>query len=437
MITMSKMLAIVLLLVCEALAPNHGSGAMVQRLESRPRSGEVDTAARAGGQAGGMRMGRSYRLAELRCGPAEAIVGARIRRGDVLDFIQVACARPACDNRGCRWEAERWAASAGNPSGGDPHPAMLCERAEMVSGIRARVVTFTADDYAADIEIECARMVSAPTPEGFFPVGESARWHHPEGALREERLDRLPRGRSVLTPVISCRPAGFGITAVSVGESSFVAGQRVVQALSLYCPAAAPGPRPRCPENLIVLSRDDQYEVVRERWFSRGGRTGGGLLVEMRAHPESRNWAGTQITETLRVGRQTCNLPNQQAQAICGTGGHAVFTVGTDRSFEVGTIRIDWDHPRDGQNRNGFPDLHMVLDNAGGAPAQWNLLDNVLGGQANGCQITCIQTYACGGRTYGPFEITYSCTRDTFVRQGGFLQQGSAVGVTRVQAMKR
>lgn len=78
-----------------------------------------------------------------------------------------------------------------------------------------------------------------------------------------------------------------------------------------------------------------------------------------------------------------------------------------------------------------------MLDNAGGAPAQWNLLDTVLGGKANSCQIACIQTYACGGRTYGPFEITYSCTRDTLTTRGTILQPGSQIGVTRVTATKR
>jgi hypothetical protein len=315
---------------------------------------------------------------------------------------------------------------------------MLCEHSEMVSGFRARVVTFSRFDYAADIEIECARMLSSPTPQGFFPVGDRGRWHHPEGALKEERRERLPRGSSVLTPAISCRP-GFGVTAISFGESSFVqTGQRVLQAISLYCPAARPGPRQRCPENLIVLSREDQYENVRNKWFASGGRTGGGILVEMRAQPESQNWAGTQIQETVRLGSQTCNLPSQQAQNVCGTGGHRDFTVGTDRSFSVGAIQINWDHPRGDQNRNGFPDLHLVLDSGpGGKPAQWSLLDNVLGGKANGCQISCIQTYACGDRTYGPFEITYSCTRDTFARPGTFLQSGVQVSVTRVTAAKR
>ena len=433
---LSKTFILLLTLVTLLLGENHTlSAQIIQPLQSKLRPGEIDTADRPGGQAGGIQMGSNYRLMELRCGTGEAIVGAQIRRGDVLDFMQVACARPNCGNRGCRWEAQRWGPGAGGQAG-DPHPPMLCGQTEIVSGFRARVVTFTRFDYAADIEIECARLTGPPSPQGFFPVGEHAGWHHPEGALREERSDQLSRGRSAVTPAISCRPAGFGITAISVGESSFVnTGQRVLQAISLYCPAARPGPR--CPENLVVLSREDQYELIRNRWFSQGGRTGGGILVEMRAQPESQNWAGIQISETLRLGPQTCNLPNQQAQAICGTGGHPVFTIGTDRSFSVGTIQINWDHPVGGQNRNSFPDLHLVLDNAGGAPAQWNLLDNVLGGKANSCQITCLQTYACGGRTYGTFEITYSCTRDTFVRPGTFLQPGAQVGVTRVTATKR
>ena len=30
------------------------------------------------------------------------------RRGDVLDSLQIACARPACTAAGCQWTARRW-----------------------------------------------------------------------------------------------------------------------------------------------------------------------------------------------------------------------------------------------------------------------------------------------------------------------------------------
>jgi hypothetical protein len=431
----SRFRVLIFWLVCFVLLFEAGEAfcQVTQRLHSRPRPGEIDTAAE-GGQAGGIRIGRNYRLADLRCGAGEAIVGARIRRGDVLDYIQIACARPTCSNRGCSWSSSYWGASAGNRAGGDPHPEMVCSQNEMVSGFRARVVTFTVSDFAADIEIECTPMTSAPTARGFFPAGQRSRWHQPEGALRVDRLDGLQRGRAVLSPVVSCRAAhGFGATAISVGVADFV-NSRVVQAVSLYCPAGQPGPR--CPDTIVIVSREDQYYLVRNRWFPEGGRTGGGAMVEMRAFPESENWERTQVTETVRLRGQTCNLNN--APAICGTGGHRVFDVGTDRDFALNRfLQWRWDHPRGGQHRNSFPDLHFVCDNGpGGAPAQWNLLDHVQGGRANTCTITCEQTYSCGRRTYGPFEIVYAFTRDVFV-QRRFLQPTVQANVTRVTATKR
>jgi hypothetical protein len=217
----------------------------VQHLASSPRAGEVDTADQ-GLQAGGKSLGYNYQLTDLRCSAGEAIVGVNIRRGDALDFMQIACAKPVCTNGSCQWSSSHWGASAGNPYGGDSHPAMVCAQNEIVSGFRARVVTFfyRKFDYAEDIEIECAQMTSAPTSQGFFPVvggaaqGSSAGWHHPEGGLSLDTL--IPRWRTTfITPVISCRARGWGATAISLGVSDFVSSH-VLQAVSLYCPAGRP-----------------------------------------------------------------------------------------------------------------------------------------------------------------------------------------------------
>ncbi len=80
------------------LCPMHGRAQtqIIQPMASTPRAGEVDTADR-GGQAGGKSLGINYQLSALRCGAGQAIVGANLRRGDVLDFLQVACATPVCN----------------------------------------------------------------------------------------------------------------------------------------------------------------------------------------------------------------------------------------------------------------------------------------------------------------------------------------------------
>jgi hypothetical protein len=217
-----------------------GQARALRRMESRTRPGEIDTAA-AGGQAGGRQIGRSYKLVELRCAAGEVIAGARIRRGAVLDHLQIACARPRCDGRGCQWTSYSWGMSAGDSAGGEPHPPMICSPNEMVSGFRARTVSFTVFDYASDIEFECTPVASRPTSEGFFPAGEGNTWHHPEGGFQVEFAPEgakgLRRTPDNISPFISCRTRGFGATAVSVGEADFVRrGQRVVQAVSLFCP---------------------------------------------------------------------------------------------------------------------------------------------------------------------------------------------------------
>lgn len=205
-------------------------------LVSRHRPDEFDTADR-NGQAGGQEWGAGYAFRTLRCGNGEAIVGARIRRGDVLDFLQVACAAVVCTGNTCQWSQYYWGPWAGNSSGGDPKPPMVCDRDQIVSGFRGRVVTLTMLDYAADIELQCSRIASVSAPSGPFRVtSEQATWHHPEAGLRINNLPPHFRATEITKP-ITCRPYG-GATAISTGVSNFVVlGQRVVQAVSLYCPS--------------------------------------------------------------------------------------------------------------------------------------------------------------------------------------------------------
>ena len=126
---------------------------------------------------------------------------------------------------------------------------MLCARNELLSGIRGRAVTFTVFDYAADIEIECSPMTSPATVEGFIATGQVN-----PAAISGSRSgsEGFPsdgsRGLKRSSSFISCASDyGYGATAVSVGESDFVnRGQRVVQAVSLYCPKA---PRDSTPSN--------------------------------------------------------------------------------------------------------------------------------------------------------------------------------------------
>ncbi|MBL8675080.1 MAG: hypothetical protein JNL07_09350 [Rhodospirillales bacterium] len=415
----------------------------VQTLQSRPGPGEVDTANRPGGQAGGRRLGVNYELSALRCPAGDAIVGVGIRRGNVLDRVQIACATPVCDANGCRWTASRPGAAAGG-GGGDAHPAMTCAQDEMVSGVRARVVRFTQFDYAADLAIECSRITGRGARSFFRVAREEGRWHHPEGGFGRTRLPANVVEEGLAT--IACRATG-GVSAISVAvaDTFVLPRQRVVQALSLYCPDA--GGDPSCPDSLVVSGATAHDDIVDRQWFARGGRTGGGLVSTMEARPAARNWSGARIVETVRLdaASNTCAIPN--AAALCGTGGHRNFTVGGQGNsirLPIGNIEMPWNVPAGGQARNSFPDSHFVFDvGPGNQPAGRDAL-GALPGVTGPCTVACVQTYACGAGaqqvTYGPFRITYTFRRDTFqpTLPGLIpLPTGGRTDITRVDAVKR
>ena len=177
----------------------------------------------------------------LRCEGGEAMVGARIRRGDVLDHIQIACARVGCVGQSCQWETARWGMAAGNPNGGQAQRPLLCNRNEVVTGLRARQVTFTESPYVADIEVECAQFAlpDEGTSSGARGLNRTPssppNWRHGSGGLRS--VAPPPNAiRNVIGPPLSCRPNG-NAQAFSVAESDFVnPGQRVIQDISLQCP---------------------------------------------------------------------------------------------------------------------------------------------------------------------------------------------------------
>ena len=256
-LTLASSFAFVLCFLCPVVQ-GRAQTQIIQPMASTPRAGEVDTADRSG-QAGGKSLGINYQLSALRCGTGQAIVGANLRRGDVLDFLQVACATPVCNGGNCQWSAAQWGPSGGNPSGGDAHPPMMCAQNQAVSGFRGRVVSFFTRrfDFAEDIEIECSQIVAAPTAQGYVQVSSgatqnsssaqsgAATWHHPEGGLSLDTI--IPRWRTnATTPIISCARRGWAATAFSLGISDFVSS-RVIQAVSLYCPAG----RPSAPSTVI------------------------------------------------------------------------------------------------------------------------------------------------------------------------------------------
>jgi hypothetical protein len=399
-----------------------------------PRPGEIDTAAQ-GGQAGGRQIGIQYSFAELRCQANEAIVGMRIRRGDVLDAVQVACAIPQCAAFGCNWSSSYWGPSAGNPVGGDAHPPMICGQNEMLAGIRARVVTFTRFDYAQDVEILCVRITSLS--DGFYRIQprDVGAWHQSDGGMQFSHWHGQVAQAYVTAPIL-CQPNG-GVAAVSLGiANNFVnIGQRVVQAMSLYCPAAPARSQPpaSCPTNLRVASLQDESALVRSQIFPTGRRTGGGAVATMQMEPDTQDWAGASVPlrETVRLSTNFCPVSTQVAQNVCGVGTNQAFFARPAGNFTItvapaGTpLNINWQAVN-----NSFADTHFVV----GGPS---ILDSPGWPAGQSCTITCSQTYSCGvppnNRTYGPFTIFYFFFHDTF--QPGLFQP--SVPVTRVQVSKQ
>jgi hypothetical protein len=226
------------------LASAPAQAALVRTLQSTVGPNEYDTADQPQGQAGGALLGRNYTLETVRCGDGEAIVGLRLRRGAVLDSLEIGCAVPACDASGCRWSGVHAGGAAGNQAGGEPSPPMMCERTQVVTGFSASVVTFTTFDYVADIELECSEISSVQSAAGVVRVASYGGSRvHPEGGLGRASgtgSKGLSRSRIETTPTISCRPDGAA-TAFSLAVADFVRpGQRVVQAVSLYCPRTGP-----------------------------------------------------------------------------------------------------------------------------------------------------------------------------------------------------
>jgi hypothetical protein len=242
------------------------------RMTSRTRVDEYDTAESRGGQIGGRLMGFGYKLLAMRCVSGQVIVGANIRRGDVLDYLQIVCAVPSCQNGSCSWSSPQLGMSAGNPAGGDPHPGMMCPSNQILSGIRGRVVSFTVPvvnqrtgfDYAADLEIECSQMTGPPvvgrSGQKLHPVSQGGAWYQPDGGFENASPGVAANViKNFITQPISC--PGYGATTVSVGIANFLVlpDHPVVQAVSLFCPNIAPTQSATAGDFRVMVTGDPMW----------------------------------------------------------------------------------------------------------------------------------------------------------------------------------
>jgi len=209
-------------------------------LKARPQAWEAETL-----QAGGHGQGRYLFVGTLRCKNAgEGIVGARLLRSQVVDLLQIGCARAECtDDNDCEWKQLDRGAYAGKPSDKSGSSIAVCPRDSMISGYRARLKMAGSLDYLADLQFECA-LVIAPAigaeqgaPDGGVPVSDNKRSWLPFPAS-DSAAGASPD--SAPWP-IEARCAQRAATGVSVAVGVFTpTGQPAIQALSLFCTKVAP-----------------------------------------------------------------------------------------------------------------------------------------------------------------------------------------------------
>jgi hypothetical protein len=139
-------------------------------LENNARPYEKETQ-----QLGGSGNHSYLQVGALRCKPQDAMIGARIRRGTVVEFLQVVCAPVVCRSDGCLWGeggTPYLGTFAGNPQGGNLAENMFCSHGYVVAGFRAS--STAGDGYLADVVFECARQNGQPKPgpQVLYPIAQ-------------------------------------------------------------------------------------------------------------------------------------------------------------------------------------------------------------------------------------------------------------------------
>jgi len=145
----------------------------------------------------------------------------------------------------------------------------------------------------------------------------------------------------------------------------------------------------KCPTKTVV----DKTIDMTPDGIKKGYRTGYGATAVMRVEPDSTNWDGTQIVESLKQTKTTC--PKEFNISPCN--GNSTFTVGAEaKSSVLG--------PLEGK-RNRFYDFHITRWNRG------SLLHDRNPGNIDSCQVECEQSYSCGGVVIGKHTVTRTFTK--------------------------
>ncbi len=155
----------------------------------------------------------------------------------------------------------------------------------------------------------------------------------------------------------------------------------------------------------LLLSCPAQTELansinLRSEALAAGFRTAYGIHAQMRVRPDERTWDGTQITEALTAGANTC--PDTLTRGEPCSGG-STFTVGAPSGNSSvlsgprpGAINRFWDF----HTTHVRPRTVSVLHDPARNPAGLNT-----------CSTVCNQQYSCDGRVIGRHTITRTYTK--------------------------
>lgn len=145
----------------------------------------------------------------------------------------------------------------------------------------------------------------------------------------------------------------------------------------------------KCPSKTVVEKTID----MTPDGIKKGYRTGYGATAVMQVQPDSTNWDGTQIVESLKQTKNTC--PEEFGISPCS--GNSTFTVGAEaKSSVLGTLEA---------KHNRFYDFHISRWNKG------SLLHDRNPADIDSCQVECEQSYSCDGGVIGKHTVTRTFTK--------------------------
>lgn len=149
---------------------------------------------------------------------------------------------------------------------------------------------------------------------------------------------------------------------------------------------AAPQAADRCPTSVVLESSQDVTAAA----LARGGyRTGYGIISTMHLLPDSTDWSSAQVFERVTLATSTC----PSTWNLC-TGGREAFPINQPRH----SYGAEGELPA---QRNRFYDFHV---------SRWQrsrLHDSEQNPDGlNECSATCDQSYVCGDRVLGRFQVT-------------------------------